>query len=134
MTYAGDITPQEAWELLEQNPEAVLVDVRTRAEWVTVGVPDTSGLGRPTAFIEWIRLPSRTVNPAFLAELVELGLSPGDGRPIVFLCRTGNRSIAAAHAATAAGLGPAYNVLEGFEGFGGPFSGWQAAGLPWGRA
>ena len=43
MTYAGDITPEAAWELLQSNPEAVLVDVRTRAEWQYVGVPDTSG-------------------------------------------------------------------------------------------
>ena len=46
MSYAGDITPQEAWKLLSDNPEAVLVDVRTDAEWRFVGVPDLSSLGR----------------------------------------------------------------------------------------
>ena len=80
--------------------------------------------------------PSGRPNPQFLKQLGELGLEPGDGRPIVFLCRSGVRSVAAANAATAAGLGPAYNVLEGFEGDVGAdghrgHSGWRAAGLPW---
>ena len=44
--YAGDLTPQESWEILASNPKALLVDVRTQAEWNFVGVPDTSDLGR----------------------------------------------------------------------------------------
>jgi rhodanese-related sulfurtransferase len=134
MSYAGDLTPEQAWQLLEDNPDAVLVDVRTRAEWDAVGVPDTAPLGREAAFVEWVTLPARRPNPAFLEELEEVGLEPGEGRPVVFLCRSGQRSIAAAMAATAAGFGPAYNVLEGFEGAGGlGMSGWRAAGLPWRR-
>ena len=55
--YAGDITVQQAWDLLEENPEAVLVDVRTEAEWSYVGVPDTSSIGRQTLLIEWVSFP-----------------------------------------------------------------------------
>ena len=51
--YAGDITPLQAWKLLSDNPEAVLVDVRTDAEWRFVGVPDLSSLGREIVYIEW---------------------------------------------------------------------------------
>ena len=40
VSYAGDLTPEQAWELLRENPDAVLVDVRTDAEWKYVGVPD----------------------------------------------------------------------------------------------
>ena len=47
VSYAGDLTPEQAWELLRENPDAVLVDVRTDAEWKYVGVPDVSSLGRP---------------------------------------------------------------------------------------
>lgn len=133
MSYAGDLTPREAWTLLEEHPEAVLVDVRTDAEWERVGVPDVAPLGRQALFVEWIRLPHHQRNPDFLGELEGAGLAPGDERPVVFLCRSGNRSIAAAEAATAAGLGPAYNVLEGFEGLGAPGTGWRGAGLPWSR-
>ena len=53
MSYAGDITPEQAWKLLGENPEAVLVDVRTDAEWRFVGVPDLSSLGREVVYLEW---------------------------------------------------------------------------------
>ena len=134
MSYAGDLTPRDAWALLTEHPDAILVDVRTEAEWRFVGVPDTTELGREAALIEWVSYPSMTANPEFLAQLVATGVQPG--QPIVFLCRSGQRSIGAAVAATAAGYGPAYNVLEGFEGglnheAQRGHEGWKAAGLPW---
>lgn len=134
MPYAGDLTPQQAWDLLTRDWEALLVDVRTREEWDEVGVPDTAG---PAAFVEWVGGPFRAPNPGFLDEVVAAGAAPG--RPLVVLCRSGQRSIAAAEALTATGLGPAYNVLQGFEGDVGPdgrrgHAGWRADGLPWRRA
>jgi rhodanese-related sulfurtransferase len=133
MPYAGDLTPQQAFDLLESDDRALLVDVRTDAEWRYVGIPD---LGARQALVEWITYPSGRPNPQFLDQLAETGLEPGDGRTVVFLCRSGARSIAAAEAATAAGFGPSYNVLEGFEGDIGAdgqrgHTGWKAAGLPW---
>lgn len=136
MSYAGDLSPRQAWDLLDATEDAVLVDVRTRAEWSFVGVPDTSELGRPTVLAEWSSFPNGERNATFLDQLAEAGLEPGDERPVVFLCRSGQRSIGAAEAATAAGFGPAYNVLDGFEGgldgSGHRGSrGWRAEGLPW---
>jgi rhodanese-related sulfurtransferase len=131
VTYAGDITPQRAWDLLREHPEAVLVDVRTEAEWRFVGVPDLSGIGRDVVYVEWNSVDGER-NQNFLAELRE----QAPAGPVVFLCRSGNRSISAAEAATEAGIGPSYNVLDGFEGHldaadhrGG--TGWRAIGLPW---
>ena len=54
MSYAGDITPQESWKLLNDNVDAVLVDVRTDAEWTWVGVPDLSSLGRDVVSVQWM--------------------------------------------------------------------------------
>lgn len=134
MNYAGDITPEEAWKLLSERPDAVLVDCRTEAEWRLVGVADTSSLGRDVVYVEWNRTDG-THNDGFVDDLVTAGVAPGD-RPVAFLCRSGNRSIGAAEAATAAGIAPSYNVLDGFEGNldeskhrGG--TGWKAVGLPW---
>lgn len=134
MSYAGDITPEEAWKLLSDNPGAALVDVRTDAEWRFVGVPDISGLGRDVVYVQWSGADGSR-NERFVDELIEAGIKPGSG-PVVFLCRSGNRSIGAAELATAAGIAPSYNVLDGFEGHlddaghrGG--SGWRAVGLPW---
>ncbi|MEW1957433.1 rhodanese-like domain-containing protein [Kineococcus sp. NPDC059986] len=130
MGYAGDLTPREAFDLVQDDPDAVLVDVRTEAEWRFVGVP--SGLEREPVLVSWLPVdPGR-----FLGELAEAGIVPGTDRKVVFLCRSGQRSVAAAETATAAGIAVSYNVLEGFEGpldgeghRGG--SGWRAAGLPW---
>ena len=149
MSYAGDITPQQAWDLLRDNPDAVLVDVRTEAEWRFVGVPDTESIDRPTALVEWVD-GTGAPNQQFVAQLKELlaernsgsadsagaGADSDNGAPVIFLCRSGQRSQGAAAAATAAGFAPSYNVLEGFEGpldgqghRGG--AGWRAQGLPW---
>ena len=134
MSYAGDITPEEAWKLLAEDPEAVLVDCRTEAEWRFVGVADTSSLGRDVVYVEWNRTDG-THNDGFVDDLVASGVAPGE-REVVFLCRSGNRSIGAAEAATAAGIAPSYNVLDGFEGNLDEFkhrggTGWKAVGLPW---
>lgn len=132
MTYAGDLTPTEAWDLLAREPEAVLVDVRSEAEWMFVGVPDLAELDKKLVMLSWTYWPSGERNPTFAETLAGLGLTT----PVLFICRSGARSRSAAIAATAAGIGPSYNVAEGFEGDldaeghrGG--SGWRARGLPW---
>jgi rhodanese-related sulfurtransferase len=137
MSYAGDITPLEAWTLLSDNPNAVLVDVRTDAEWRFVGVPDLSSLGRDVVYIEW-NTAGGSRNANFVDELKERvqPASVDQERPVIFLCRSGNRSIGAAEVATELGITPAYNVLDGFEGHLDARghrgeSGWRAVGLPW---
>lgn len=122
--------------MIVQNPETVLVDVRTDAEWSFVGVPDLSSLGREVLFIEWNKFNGQH-NENFLTELRDQLPSAGaPDRPVVFLCRSGNRSIGAAEVATEAGITPSYNVLDGFEGqldaqgHRGA-TGWRAVGLPW---
>lgn len=134
MSYAGDITPEQAWKVLSDNPDAVLVDCRTEAEWRFVGVPDLAELSREVVFVEWNHSDGAR-NAAFVDDLIAAGVTPGD-RPVVFLCRSGNRSIPAAEAATAAGIAPSYNVLDGFEGGLDEdghrgWNGWRAIGLPW---
>ncbi|POH75099.1 rhodanese-like domain-containing protein [Arthrobacter glacialis] len=129
MSYAGDLAPATAWEHLAAG--AALLDVRTEGEWAHIGVPDTSALNTEPVFIQW-NLASGHSNPDFLAQL--LAAVPTE-KPLVVLCRSGARSIAAAHAATAAGY-TAYNVLEGFEGEPDSYgerviNGWKNRSLPW---
>ena len=134
MSYAGDLTPKQAWDLLAEDPSAVLVDCRTEAEWAYVGFPDLTGTGRRLVLAEWQTFPDGVLNPRFVADLRRQGV--GDDVPVLFICRSGHRSIGAAEAATAAGVARAYNVLDGFEG---PLdgaghrgaAGWRADGLPW---
>ena len=51
--YGGDVTPEQAWKILSENPDAILVDVRTQPEWIFVGVPDLGSLGKRAVFIPW---------------------------------------------------------------------------------
>ncbi|GFG87658.1 sulfurtransferase [Mycolicibacter algericus DSM 45454] len=117
--------------MLRDDPTATLVDVRTDAEWRFVGLPDLAGLGREVVCVEWVHSDG-SPNLDFAQELT----ARVPAGPAVFLCRSGNRSIPAAELATAAGIAPSYNVLDGFEGHldaqshrGG--TGWRAVGLPW---
>ena len=134
MSYAGDVTPEQAWAALRDEPGAVLVDVRTSAEWSYVGLPDLGEVGKDVVLVEWQSYPDGRVNERFVDELAEAGV--GKEQPVYFLCRSGVRSVSAAEAATAAGWVQSRNVLEGFEG---PHdaqrhrsvSGWKVAGLPW---
>ena len=137
--YAGDVTCHEAWQVLATVKGAQLIDVRTRAEWSFVGLPDLSALGLGPLRVEWQLFPSGERNPDFIAEvdaaLCKAGAAPQ--APLLLLCRSGGRSAAAAAALTQAGFGPAYNIIGGFEGdldaahHRGLTGGWKAAGLAW---
>lgn len=130
-----EIGVDRLWETLRSDPDAVLVDVRTRAEWAFVGVPDLSGLGREPLLVEWQSYPRMKANPAFV-ETVGDAAKDRDA-PLFLLCRSGARSRAAAAALAAAGHARCFNVTEGFEGprdsrgHRGGVSGWKAQGLPW---
>lgn len=126
--YQGELTPQEAHDLWQLAPGAKLVDVRTRAEWDWVGrIPGA-------VEIEWNQYPGGVRNPHFLAEL-KRQVDPE--ALVMFICRSGVRSIAAAAIASENGYTNCYNVLEGFEGDKDAhgqrnrIGGWRKIGLPW---
>ncbi|MBP6771287.1 MAG: rhodanese-like domain-containing protein [Reyranella sp.] len=133
--YAGDVTPAVAWKILGELKDAILIDVRTRAEWNYVGVPDLAGLDKKPGLVEWQVFPSMQVNPDFVGALSEA--LADKAVPLLFLCRSGVRSVAAAKAMAAAGYSTCLNVADGFEGpldaqgKRGATRGWKAAGLPW---
>jgi rhodanese-related sulfurtransferase len=126
LPYAGALLPSEAYALMQAG--AALVDVRTRAELDWVGrVPGAR-------WVEWNSYPGGATNPQFLSELEEVTERE---EPVMFLCRSGNRSHYAAAVATQAGWRECFNVLEGFEGDKDPsqhrasVGGWKKVGLPW---
>lgn len=127
LAYFGEVTPAEAWELAQRG-SARIVDVRTAAEWQYVGHIPRSEL------IEWRRFGADKPNPDFAREL-EQKVPKSD--VVLLLCRSAQRSHAAAAVATAAGYSKVLNILEGFEGDldangqRGRVSGWRKAGLPW---
>jgi rhodanese-related sulfurtransferase len=137
--YAGDVSVTDAYSMLEGDKSSVLVDVRTKAEWSFVGAPDLSDLGKETIFVEWQEFPSMKVSPDFTTRLLDILRAQGvaASAPVLFLCRSGARSRAAAIALTKAGQAHCFNIAEGFEGplddkrKRGAVDGWKARGLPW---
>ena len=133
--YAGEMTPAHAYCFLESNAAALLVDVRTIPEWSFVGCPDISSLGRELIRLSWRLYPTMQRNSAFeqqLAQRVE-----DKSTPLLFLCRTGGRSLDAAIAMTAFGYKSCFNITFGFEGekdhdhHRGRLNGWKAEQLSW---
>jgi len=128
----------EAWERLKSDPKAQLVDVRTKAEWNFVGVPDLTSIGRSAILIEWQTYPQGTTSADFVERCADAlrGTGVDSGTDVFFLCRSGARSLSAARAVAAAGLAKCHNIAEGFEGALDDHrhrgaEGWRAAGLPW---
>lgn len=140
--YAGDVSVIDAYSMLEEDEAAVLVDVRTKAEWTYVGAPDLSGIGKETVFVEWQEFPSMRIAPDFATELLKIlrAREVSATAPVLFLCRSGARSRSAAIALTQAGQARCYNIAEGFEGplddkrKRGAVAGWKARGLPWAQS
>ena len=133
--YAGDLDPRDAWRLLESEPQAALVDVRSDLELLNVGVPKLEQIGKAPLLVEW-QDASGAPNPRFVEQVKAQGVSPD--APVLLLCRSGVRSRAAAMALTQAGFRTCINVADGFEGPPGPdgrrtVSGWKVEGLPWGE-
>ncbi len=134
-SYAGDITSQEAWQVLREDEKAVLVDVRTRPEWAFVGLPDLSSVGQRPHCIEWQIYPEMAINAHFAATAEKAEI--GKDATILLLCRSGARSRSAAVALTQAGFKSCFNISDGFEGpcdgdgHRGTQAGWKEAGLPW---
>ena len=130
-----NVPPAKVWEALQKDPKAQLVDVRTDAEWNFIGLPDLSSAGKQVVPIQWQIYPTMALNTAFAEQLKDAGFTPD--HHIYFICRSGQRSFAAAQAAQAAGFPNAYNVADGFEGavdthgHRGVAAGWKAEGLPW---
>lgn len=128
LSYEGALLPDEAYEIMQSAPGAVLVDVRSHAELDWVGhIPDAIA-------IEWASYPGMRNNPNFITQLEQ---EVDKEALVMFICRSAARSHSAAIAATKAGYSDCYNVLEGFEGdkdmqeHRNVVNGWRVRGLPW---
>lgn len=132
LPYAGAVTPQEAWQLLQEDRQVKLIDVRTNAErdWVgKVSLPESQH-----GAVQWSTWPGGVANPNFIAEL------QAQAKPeqvLLFLCRSGVRSRHAAKLASEHGFAACFDILQGFEGdkdstgHRKSVGGWCVAGLPW---
>jgi rhodanese-related sulfurtransferase len=124
-----NLSPHQAWDLLQKNSSAVLVDVRTQMEHAYVGHPIAA------IHIAWKEWPSWEINPNFVEDVKKR--VPNFDTPILLLCRSGQRSLSAAQSLKEAGYKHLINILDGFEGaldsnnHRNNLGGWRFCGLPW---
>lgn len=132
----GEVLPPQAYEILVSEPDAVLLDVRSRVEFDYVGHP-------PGAInIPWQEAPDWDVDPAFVTRVRQSleAVRPDQAveeLTLLTLCRSGGRSMAAAKQLTEKGFSRVINIAEGFEGgldadrHRGKLGGWRFHQLPW---
>jgi len=121
LLYSGDISPADAWHLFEYK-DALLIDVRTVEERESVGYVPGS------LHVAWAIGNPMEKNPRFVRELES---KAGKLDVILFLCRSGKRSVAAAETVSRLGFKNVFNVTEGFEGESSLKNGWINRNLPW---
>ena len=137
MSYKRNLLPKMAVERLQNNPQALFVDVRSKAEYKYVGFPENSIL------IPWIDDPDWEPNPEAFSEAVMQEL---DGREnlsdteIILICRSGFRSNEALKCLENKGFTQVSHVASGFEGdldendHRGNLNGWRHDGMPWSQS
>jgi len=124
------LSPKEAFALLQADPQALLIDVRSEIEFLFVGHPVGA------IHVSWNDGPDWEINAHFVGEVKKLAGHGGE-RPVVLICRSGNRSEAAGNALIEAGFSNVFNVSHGFEGelddshHRNAVNGWRFDGLPW---
>ena len=122
------LTPKESHDFLHTHPEAVLIDCRSEFEFLFVGHPVGAILVAWYDGIDW------ALNPHFVGQV---RMAASHDRPVILICRSGNRSREAGTTLEEAGFTHVYNVLHGFEGelddthHRGTLNGWRYEGLPW---
>jgi len=134
-----DVPVEEVWARLEKDPGSVLIDVRTRAEWTFVGLPDLDKIGKRVLTVEWQTSPDSKIDAGFPERLTAVLDAAGANKDseLFFICRSGARSRMAAEAIASVGYQRCRNVADGFEGpldadrHRGQVAGWKAAGFSW---
>jgi len=113
------IKSSEIKNFIKKNPNTVLLDVRTKDEWDTVGKPDTKDIGIKSFFI------TISQDPSFLDRVRQ---SINKKEQVLVMCAAGIRSNIAASLLTNEGYNT-LNISDGFSG-NGQEPGWKKLGLP----
>ena len=129
------ISAQQAWDICQRDPRALLIDIRSSMEFLFVGHP------KGAIHIAWIDEPDWVVNENFVSEIRKLALGglkeSTENVPIILICRSGNRSEEAGKLLVNSGMSNVYHIDEGFEGeldeqhHRSTINGWRYHNLPW---
>lgn len=126
--------PKVAFERLQNNSQALLVDVRTEAENKFVGRP------LDCIFVPWVDEPDWEPDEATFVDAMKRFIGNADkalDTEIILMCRSGVRSNDAGRCLIKHGFTDVAHVVSGFEGDldehdqRGNINGWRHDGMPW---
>ena len=107
------IPSKEIKEYLKKNPKCILLDVRTKEEWDTIGKPNGEKIGLKTHFLSIQFGEERIFNENFIQEFKNLNIS--QDHEILNMCRSGGRSQVTAELLAKENY-TCSNISDGFEG------------------
>ena len=125
-----NLTPLQAHAWLQVHPDALFVDVRMEIESLYVGRPPG------VVNVPWYEYPDMQSDAEKFVEAIAQQAA-GKNQPLLLICRSGQRTLAAGRALVDAGYTDLQHVLHGFEGEldmdfkRSTLSGWRFDGLPW---
>ena len=106
-----NIKATDAFDFLSKKVGSHLIDTRSDLEWKTTGIPDLSSINKETNLINW----GPVLDQTFFEQYKNFLLSSfNQNDNLLFICRSGSRSLIAAQFAIKFGFENSFNIFEGF--------------------
>ena len=106
-----NIKATDAFDFLSKKDNSHLIDTRSDIEWKSTGIPDLSSINKETNLINW----GPVLDQTFFEQYKNFLLSSfNQNDNLLFICRSGSRSLMAAQFAIKFGFENSFNIFEGF--------------------
>ena len=101
----------DAFDFLSKKDGSHLIDARSDIEWKSTGIPDLSSINKETNLINW----GPVLDQIFFEQYKNFLLSSfNQNDNLLFICRSGSRSLMAAQFAIKFGFKNCFNIYDGF--------------------
>jgi len=106
-----NIKATDAFDFLSKKDNSHLIDTRSDIEWKSTGIPDLSSINKETNLINW----GPVLDQIFFEQYKNFLLTSFNKNDnLLFICRSGSRSLMAAQFAIKFGFENSFNIFEGF--------------------
>jgi rhodanese-related sulfurtransferase len=120
-----ELLTKDIKKFIKENPNSILIDVRSKDEWEIVGKPDGNKINLDTYFLS-IKDIKGEINQNFIEEFKNLKIDRD--KEILVMCKSGTRSLLVSNLLIKEDYN-CINISDGFEG-NDQNNGWKNAGLP----
>jgi len=106
-----NIKATDAFDFLSKKDNSHLIDTRSDIEWKSTGIPDLSSINKETILINWGPVLDQIFFEQYKNFLLTSFIKNDN---LLFICRSGSRSLMAAQFAIKFGFKNSFNLYEGF--------------------